>query len=41
MPHLGHREFNTRKLKKVFSHIRIKDLIKNLKDNNTLIIKLI
>lgn len=35
MPHLGHREFNTRKLKKVFSHIRIKDLIKNLKEQYT------
>lgn len=31
MPHLGHREFNIRKLKKVFSHIKIKDLIKNLR----------
>ena len=31
MPHLGHREFNTRKLKKFFSHIKTKDLIKNLK----------
>jgi UDP-glucose 4-epimerase len=32
MPHLGYREFNIRKLKKTFRYIKIKDLIKNLKE---------
>lgn len=31
MPHLGYREFDTKKLKKIFSHIKVKDLLKNLK----------